>query len=96
MDFQQEQKFAEPYVIDPELESAIRYPGRADKHHVLAIGLLQFPRTHSEADDFMYQNSHLLHIMQFGHILYFGHIVHIFVKFCILDILRILDIFNIL
>jgi hypothetical protein len=24
-----------------ELESAIRYPGRPDKHHVLAIGLLQ-------------------------------------------------------
>jgi hypothetical protein len=44
MDFEQEQKFAEPYVIHPELQSAIRYPGRQDKYHVLAIGLLQFPR----------------------------------------------------
>jgi hypothetical protein len=44
MDFEQEQKFAEPNVIHPELKSAIRYPRRADKHHVLAIGLLQFPR----------------------------------------------------
>lgn len=43
MDFEQEQKFAEPNVIHPELKSAIRYPRRADKHHVLAIGLLQFP-----------------------------------------------------
>jgi hypothetical protein len=32
------------YVIHPELKSAIRYPRRADKHHILAIGLLQFPR----------------------------------------------------
>ncbi len=44
MDFEQEQKFAEPYVIHPELKSAIRYPRLADKDHVLAIGLLQFPR----------------------------------------------------
>jgi len=44
MDFEQEKKFAEPNVIHPELKSAIRYPRRADKHHVLAIGLLQFPR----------------------------------------------------
>jgi hypothetical protein len=46
MDFEQEQKFlfAEPYVIHPELESALRHPGRADKHHVLAIGMLQFPQ----------------------------------------------------
>ena len=43
MDFEQEQKFAEPNVIHPELKSAIRYPRRADKDHVLAIGLLQFP-----------------------------------------------------
>ena len=41
--FEQEQKFAEPNVIHPELKSAIRYPRRADKDHVLAIGLLQFP-----------------------------------------------------
>ena len=40
--FEQEQKFAEPNVIHPELKSAIRYPRRADKDHVLAIGLLQF------------------------------------------------------
>ena len=44
MDFEQEQKFAEPDVIHSELKSAIRYPRRAYKHHVLAIGLLQFPR----------------------------------------------------
>jgi hypothetical protein len=46
MDFEQEQKFAEPYVIHSELERAIRYPGLVDKHHVrvLAIGLLQFPQ----------------------------------------------------
>jgi len=42
MDFEQEQKFAEPNVIHPELKSAIRYPRRANKHHVLAIGLPQF------------------------------------------------------
>ncbi len=44
MDFEQEQKFADPYVIHPELKSAVRYPRHADKDHVLAIGLLQFPR----------------------------------------------------
>jgi len=44
MDFEEEQKFADPNVIHPELKSAIRYPRRADKHHVLAIGLLQFLR----------------------------------------------------
>jgi hypothetical protein len=31
MDFEQEQKFAEPNVIHPELKSAIRYPRQADK-----------------------------------------------------------------
>jgi hypothetical protein len=46
MDFEQDQKFAEPYVIHPELESTIRYPGRPDKHYVLAIGLLQIPPRH--------------------------------------------------
>ena len=35
MDFEQEQKFAGPHVIHPELKSAIRIPRRADKHHVL-------------------------------------------------------------
>ncbi len=29
MDFEQEQKFAEPYVIHPELKRPIRYPRRA-------------------------------------------------------------------
>jgi hypothetical protein len=43
MDFEQGKKFAEPYVIHLELKSAIRYPRLADKHHALAIGLLQFP-----------------------------------------------------
>ncbi len=56
----------------------------------------QEARTQSEVDDFMYQNSLLLHIIHFGHILYFGHIVSIFVIFCILDMLCILDIFHIL
>ncbi len=32
--FEQEQKFAEPDVVHPELKSAIRYPRRADKHTV--------------------------------------------------------------
>jgi hypothetical protein len=36
MDFEQEQEFAEPYLIHPELTAP------SDKHHVLAIGLLQF------------------------------------------------------
>jgi hypothetical protein len=42
MDFEQERKIAEPYVIHPELKSAIRYPWRADKHHVLSIGSINF------------------------------------------------------
>ena len=42
MDFEQEQEFAEPDVIHPELKCTVRDPRRADKHHVLAIGLLQF------------------------------------------------------
>ena len=48
MDFEQEQKFAEPYVIHPELKHPIRYPRREDVHHVLAIGLLQFSNGHNE------------------------------------------------
>jgi hypothetical protein len=40
MDFEQEQKFAEPDVIHPELKSTVRDPRRADEYHVLAIGLL--------------------------------------------------------
>ena len=42
MNFKQEQKFAEPDVIHPQLKSPFRYPWRADKHHVLPIRPLQF------------------------------------------------------
>jgi hypothetical protein len=42
MDSEQQQKIAEPDVIHPELKSAFRYPGREDKHHILAIGRLQY------------------------------------------------------
>ena len=42
MDFEQEVDFAEPDIIHPELKSTVRDPRRADKHHVLAIRLLQF------------------------------------------------------
>ena len=37
MDFEQEQKYAEPDVIHPQLKSPFRYPWQADKHHVLPI-----------------------------------------------------------
>ena len=36
--FEQEKQLAEPKVTHPELKSALGYPGRAYKHHVLAIG----------------------------------------------------------
>ncbi len=51
MDFEQEQKFAEPYVIHPELKSAIRYSRRADKHHVLAIVCCNFLGTNGHMRD---------------------------------------------
>ncbi len=41
MDFEQEQKFAEPYVIHPELESSIRYPGWDPGDWSAAISLAQ-------------------------------------------------------
>ena len=40
--FEQEKQLAEPNVTHPELKSALGYPGRAYKHHVLAIGPPQF------------------------------------------------------
>jgi hypothetical protein len=41
-DFEQEQNLAEPDVSHPQLESAVWDARRANKHHVLAIGLPQF------------------------------------------------------
>jgi len=37
MNFEQEQQFAEPDVIHPQLKSPFRYPWWEDKHHVLPI-----------------------------------------------------------
>ncbi len=40
MDFEQEQKFPEPYVIHLDLKSVFRYLWRADKNHVMSWELL--------------------------------------------------------
>ena len=42
-DFKQQQQLAEPDIIHPQLKHAIRDARGSDKHHVLAIGPMQFP-----------------------------------------------------